>query len=75
MKKKGKKGRILSGMRPTGKMHLGNWVGALENWVNMQSDFENFHLIADYHALTTKLDTSEILQNTLEMIADWLSVG
>ena len=75
MEKKGIKGRILSGMRPTGKMHLGNWVGALENWVNMQSDFENFHLIADYHALTTKLDTSEILQNTLEMVADWLSVG
>jgi len=75
MEKKGKNDRILSGMRPTGKMHLGNWVGALENWVNMQSDFENFHLVADYHALTTRLDTSEILQNTLEMVADWLSVG
>jgi len=74
MEKK-KKGRILSGMRPTGKMHLGNYVGALENWVVMQGEFENYHLIADYHALTTNLDTSEILENTLEMVADWLAVG
>jgi len=70
-----KKGRILSGMRPTGKMHLGNYVGALENWVALQSEFENYHLIADYHALTTNLDTSEILENTLEMVVDWLAVG
>jgi len=70
-----KRGRILSGMRPTGKMHLGNYVGALENWVAMQGEFENYHLIADYHALTTNLDTSKILGNTLEMIADWLAVG
>ncbi|MBN2602306.1 MAG: tryptophan--tRNA ligase [Candidatus Marinimicrobia bacterium] len=74
MEKK-KKGRILSGMRPTGKMHLGNYVGALENWVVMQGEFENYHLIADYHALTTNPDTSEILENTLEMVADWLAVG
>ena len=69
------KGRILSGMRPTGKMHLGNYVGALENWVNLQEKYENFHLIADYHALTTNLDTSKILENTIEMVIDWLSVG
>ena len=74
MEKKGK-GRILSGMRPTGKMHLGNYAGALENWVALQSEYENFHLIADYHALTTNLDTSEIMDNTLEMVADWLAVG
>lgn len=70
-----KKGRILSGMRPTGKMHLGNYVGALENWVALQGEFENYHLIADYHALTTNLDTGSILENTLEMVADWLAVG
>lgn len=70
-----KKGRILSGMRPTGKMHLGNYVGALENWVAMQGAYENYHLIADYHALTTNLSTEDILENTLEMVADWLAVG
>ncbi len=70
-----RKKRILSGMRPTGKMHLGNYVGALENWVNLQGEYENFHLIADYHVLTTQTDTSQILDNTLDMVADWLSVG
>ena len=69
------KGRILSGMRPTGRMHLGNYVGALENWVKLQDDYENYHLIADYHALTTSLDTSELLTNTIEMVSDWLAVG
>jgi len=69
------KERILSGMRPTGEMHLGNYVGALESWVALQEQYENFHLIADYHALTTDLDTSKILDNTIEMIIDWLSVG
>ena len=69
------RGRILSGMRPTGKMHLGNYVGALENWVALQKEYENFHLIADYHALTTNLATSDIWQNTFEMVCDWLAVG
>jgi len=69
------KPRILSGMRPTGKMHLGNYVGALENWVKLQGEYENFHLIADYHALTTNLETTELLHNTLEMVMDWLAVG
>ncbi|HPC35678.1 MAG TPA: tryptophan--tRNA ligase [Candidatus Marinimicrobia bacterium] len=69
------KGRILSGMRPTGKMHLGNYVGALENWVKLQEEYENYHLIADYHALTTNLDTSELFSNTIEMVYDWLAVG
>ena len=75
MQKKEYQCRILSGMRPTGKMHLGNFVGALEKWVELQSKYENFYLIADYHALTTNLDTSMILPNTLEMVSDWLSVG
>ena len=62
-------------MRPTGKLHLGHYVGALENWVNLQKDHDNFHLIADYHVLTTQHDTSEIRQNTLDMLLDWLAAG
>lgn len=69
------KKRILSGMRPTGKLHLGHYVGALENWIGLQDSYENFHLIADYHVLTTNLDTSEIYDNTIEMVIDWLSAG
>jgi len=69
------KKRILSGMRPTGKLHLGNYVGALENWVKLQGEYENFHLVADWHMLTTKLDTSSIKQNTMDMVIDWLAAG
>ncbi|MDZ7361641.1 MAG: tryptophan--tRNA ligase [candidate division KSB1 bacterium] len=78
------KKRILSGMRPTGRLHLGHYVGALENWVKLQETansptatevFENFHLIADYHVLTTDLDVSEIYANTIDMVIDWLGAG
>jgi len=62
-------------MRPTGKLHLGHWTGALENWVQLQGDYSNYHLVADYHALTTNLDTSELHQNTLDMVIDWLAGG
>jgi tryptophanyl-tRNA synthetase len=67
--------RILSGMRPTGKLHIGHYVGALENWVNLQDEFENFHLIADYHVLTTSLNTDDIYQNSIDMLIDWLASG
>jgi tryptophanyl-tRNA synthetase len=71
-----KKGRILSGMRPTGKLHLGNYVGALRNWVNLQDDYDCFFFIADWHALTTDYaDTSDIKQNSLEVIIDYLASG
>lgn len=70
-----KKKIILSGMRPTGKLHLGHYTGALENWVNLQNDYQNYHLVADYHNLTTSLDTSEIDSNTIEMVIDWLACG
>lgn len=70
-----KKKRILSGMRPTGKLHLGHLVGALENWVKLQDEYQNFHLIADYHALTTDLDSSNIYQNSIDMLIDWLAAG
>ena len=69
------KKRILSGMRPTGKLHLGNYVGALENWIKLQDEYQNYHLVADYHVLTTDLSTEEMYQNTLEMVTDWLSAG
>jgi len=69
------KKRILSGMRPTGRLHIGHYVGALENWVTLQGEFENFHLIADYHSLTTSLDTSMLYDNTIDMVIDWLAAG
>jgi tryptophanyl-tRNA synthetase len=72
----GAKGRILSGMRPTGKLHLGNWVGALQNWVSLQDTYENFHMVADWHALTTGVEeTARIQSNTYEMVLDWLAAG
>jgi tryptophanyl-tRNA synthetase len=70
-----KKKRILSGMRPTGKLHIGHLVGALENWVALQNEYDNYHLIADYHALTTNLDTKELYQNSFDMVIDWLAAG
>lgn len=70
------KGRILSGMRPTGRLHLGNYLGALENWVRLQDDYECFFSIVDWHALTTGYeDTADLQQNIREMLLDWLSVG
>ena len=69
------KKRILSGMRPTGKLHLGHYVGALENWIKLQDEYESFHLIADYHVLTTNLDTSEVYADSIDMLIDWLACG
>jgi tryptophanyl-tRNA synthetase len=72
----GTKGRILSGMRPTGKLHLGNWVGALQQWVTLQDDYELFCMVADWHALTTAPeDTASIQPNIHEMVLDWLASG
>ncbi len=62
-------------MRPTGKLHLGHLVGALENWVSLQGEYQNYHLVADYHALTTDPDTSALYQNSLDMVIDWLAAG
>lgn len=67
--------RILSGMRPTGRLHIGHLVGALENWVSLQREFDNFHLVADYHALTTSLRTEDLHENSVEMVIDWLAAG
>lgn len=70
-----KRKTILSGMRPTGKLHLGHLVGALENWVALQQEYNNYHLIADYHALTTNLDSSGLEKNSIDMLIDWLAAG
>jgi tryptophanyl-tRNA synthetase len=68
--------RVLSGMRPTGKLHLGNYLGALDNWVRMQDDYDCFYFIANWHALTTGAENAaEIPNNTIEMAADWLGAG
>ncbi|HET7226771.1 MAG TPA: tryptophan--tRNA ligase, partial [Candidatus Eisenbacteria bacterium] len=69
--------RILSGMRPTGRMHLGNYVGALENWVRLQdAGWQNFHMVADWHMLTTGYERTEGLQADIwDMILDWLAAG
>ena len=71
-----KRPRILSGMRPTGKLHLGNYLGALRNWVELQDSCENFHMVADWHALTTDYEhVDQIEPNTIEMVTDWLAAG
>lgn len=68
--------RVLSGMRPTGKLHLGNYVGALQNWVGMQDQYECFFCVVDWHALTTDYaDTSRVKENSLEVAFDWLAAG
>lgn len=68
--------RVLSGMRPTGRLHLGNYVGALQNWVRMQDQYECFFVIVDWHALTTDYaDTSKIKENSIEVLFDWLAAG
>ena len=68
--------RVLSGMRPTGKLHLGNYVGALQNWVRMQDEYECFFCIVDWHALTTDYaDTTRVKENSLEVAFDWLAAG
>ena len=68
--------RVVSGMRSTGKLHLGNYVGALQNWVRMQDEYECFFFVADWHALTTDYaDTSQVKQNSIEVLLDWLAAG
>ena len=70
------KKRVLSGMRPTGRLHLGHYFGALSNWVKLQNEYDCFYFVADWHALTTHYeDTSSIAENTLQVAIDWLSVG
>ncbi len=68
--------RVLSGMRPTGKLHLGNYFGALKNWEQMQASYDCFFFVADWHALTTDYaDTAQIRENRRDMLVDWLAAG
>lgn len=67
---------IVSGMRPTGQLHLGHLLGVLKNWVGLQKDYRCFFFVADWHALTTDYASPQgIQENTLEIVTDWLSVG
>jgi len=70
------KPRVLSGMQPSGLLHLGNWLGALENWKELQEQHECFFFVADWHALSTNYaDTSRIKEFNREMLTDWLAAG
>ena len=70
-----KKGRVFSGARPTGRQHLGNYLGAMRNYVALQQDYECIYCVVDLHALTTLETTHELAYNTYEMALDWLAVG
>ena len=68
--------RVLSGMRPTGALHLGHYHGALKNWVRLQSEMACYYFVADWHALTTHYENREVIeQNVYEMVVDWLAAG
>lgn len=68
--------RIVSGMRPTGKLHIGHFFGAVKNWIDLQKKHETLFFVADWHALTTSYkDISKVKENTLEMVADWIAMG
>ena len=70
------KARVVSGMRPTGQLHLGHLVGALNNWVPLQAQYECFYFVADWHALTSEYaDTGKVVENTYAMVADWIAAG
>jgi tryptophanyl-tRNA synthetase len=70
-----KKGRVFSGARPTGRQHLGNYLGAIQNYVALQQDYDCIYCIVDVHALTTVETTRDLKQNTFEMAIDWLAAG
>jgi tryptophanyl-tRNA synthetase len=68
--------RVVSGMRPTGKLHLGHLAGALQNWETLQAQFDCFYFVADWHALTSHFaDTSEIVDSAIDNVADWIGAG
>ena len=68
--------RVLSGMRPTGELHLGHYHGALKNWVRLQADYDCFYFVADWHALTTHYEDREVIEkNVYDMVIDWLAAG
>ncbi len=70
-----KKGRVFSGARPTGRQHLGNYLGAIKNYVALQEDYECVYCVVDIHALTTMETTLNLRENTIDMVLDWLAAG
>ena len=76
MKPSAKRERVFSGMRPTGRLHIGHWFGALQNWVKLQDSYDCIYCVVDLHALTTGYqDTSRIHEDGIEMLADWIGAG
>lgn len=71
----GTKGRVFSGARPTGRQHIGNYLGAIKNYVDLQEDYDCIYCIVDLHALTTMETTEDLRQNSIEMALDWLAAG
>jgi tryptophanyl-tRNA synthetase len=72
----GQRKRVLSGMRPTGHLHIGHYFGALKNWIQMQDEYECFYFVADWHALTSDYaEPGQIAQNTIEIATDWMAAG
>ncbi len=70
------KERIVSGMRPTGKLHFGHYLGVIQNWVELQHKYDSYFFVADWHALTTKYDKTETLkEDVIDVVIDWLSCG
>jgi len=69
------KGRVFSGARPTGRQHIGNYLGAIQNYVKLQEDYDCIYCVVDIHALTTLEDTHLLRENTREMVLDWLAAG
>jgi len=68
--------RVVSGMRPTGRLHLGHLVGALGNWVPLQAKYDCFYFVADWHALTSDYaDTSQLTSSAYDNVADWIGAG
>lgn len=67
---------VVSGMRPTGKLHYGHYLGVIQNWISLQDKYDCYFFVADWHALTTKYDSTESLrQNSLDVVIDWLACG
>ncbi len=70
------KQKIMSGMRPTGRLHLGHYLGVIDNWVKLQDEYDCYFSVADWHALTTKYDKTENLrQDIIDVVMDWLACG
>jgi len=68
--------RVVSGMRPTGKLHLGHYIGVIKNWLDLQNRYESFFFVADWHALTTKFDENiDLKKNSIELLKEWIACG